>query len=159
MSTHPVAAPAPGATGRAHDVDSPQGHNHASAHDCDSAGPAPAEDQIECAKQPPPVFLHSPPDSNNAAKTDDSDSELSDLDDDEPVLDDAPQFAVDPESKPELAPEQTNAPPETKPEEEVEDDIGEVLPAEWSGAVPIFRPTMDQFKDFNRFVSFGLFWF
>lgn len=74
--------------------------------------------------------LHSPPDSNNAAKLDGSDSELSDIDDmDEPLKSATPT-----------------------PNAEPVDDIGEVLPADWSGAVPIFKPTMHQFKDFKRFV-------
>ena len=78
---------------------------------------------------PKPTGLHSPPDSNNAAKLDGSDSELSDIDDmDEPL--------------------KSATPPDTEPV----DDIGEVLPADWSGAVPIFKPTMHQFKDFKRFV-------
>ncbi|KKA29352.1 hypothetical protein TD95_001946 [Thielaviopsis punctulata] len=34
-----------------------------------------------------------------------------------------------------------------------DEDIGEVLPAEWSGKVPIFRPTMQQFKDFKKFME------
>lgn len=73
--------------------------------------------------------LHSPPDSNNAAKLDGSDSELSDIDD----MDDPLKSATPPNADP-------------------VDDIGEVLPADWSGAVPIFKPTMHQFKDFKRFV-------
>ncbi|KAJ0300436.1 hypothetical protein COL516b_008366 [Colletotrichum fioriniae] len=86
--------------------------------------------QIECAK---PAFLHSPPDSNNAPKSEASDSELSDLDDD----------AVDPSAAPTT---QDEAPPP-------EDDIGEVLPDHWSGTVPVFRPTMHQFKDFKLFMT------
>ncbi|OLN86634.1 DNA damage-responsive transcriptional repressor RPH1 [Colletotrichum chlorophyti] len=87
----------------------------------------PALGQIECAK---PAFLHSPPDSNNAPKSEQSDSELSDLDDD----------AVDPT-------------PPKQDEAQVEDDIGEVLPDHWSGTVPVFRPTMHQFKDFKLFMT------
>jgi hypothetical protein len=75
------------------------------------------------------IGLHSPPDSNNAAKLDGSDSELSDIED----MDEPPKLST---------------PPATEPV----DDIGEVLPADWSGAVPIFKPTMHQFKDFKRFV-------
>ncbi|KXH38002.1 JmjC domain-containing protein [Colletotrichum simmondsii] len=86
--------------------------------------------QIECAK---PAFLHSPPDSNNAPKSEASDSELSDLDDD----------AVDPSAAPAT---QDEAPPP-------EDDIGEVFPDHWSGTVPVFRPTMHQFKDFKLFMT------
>ncbi|KAF0325174.1 JmjC domain-containing protein [Colletotrichum asianum] len=87
------------------------------------------EPTIECATKP--AFLHSPPDSNNAPKSDGSDSELSDLDDD----------AV------EAPPKQDEAQPE------VEDDIGEVLPDHWSGTVPVFKPTMHQFKDFKLFMT------
>ncbi|WDK10544.1 JmjC domain-containing protein [Colletotrichum graminicola] len=88
----------------------------------------PALGQIECAK---PAFLHSPPDSNNAHKSEASDSELSDLDEE----------AVDPSA--------------TAKEDEtpVEDDIGDVLPDHWSGTVPVFKPTMHQFKDFKLFMT------
>ncbi|KAJ3488911.1 hypothetical protein NLG97_g6103 [Lecanicillium saksenae] len=107
-----------------------------------AAVPAPAveasKEQIECSNPSQPNFLHSPPDSNNAAKTDASDSELSELDD-EPALDGAP---------PGLS---TSAePPAT---EDDQDDIGEVLPDHWSGTVPVFKPTMDQFKDFKKFMK------
>lgn len=90
-------------------------------------------DQIECAKQP--TFLHSPPDSNDAGKSESSDSELSDLED-EPPLEDAPML-----------------PPDLGAEDGAEDDIGDIQPDHWSsGNVPVFKPTMDQFKDFKRFV-------
>lgn len=64
--------------------------------------------------------LHSPPASNkespHAQKLDGSDSELSDL--------------------------------------EEEDEIGEIEPAEYSDdGVPIFKPTMAQFKSFKLYVS------
>ncbi|TPX11894.1 uncharacterized protein E0L32_007392 [Thyridium curvatum] len=73
-----------------------------------------------------PTGLNSPPDSNNAMKLDGSDdSELSDLDD--AVTD---GFKFDPE-----------------------DDIGEIEPDHFSGTVPVFRPTMHQFKDFKRFME------
>lgn len=88
-----------------------------------------------------PAFLHSPPDSNNTAKSDGSDSELSDLED-EPILSDPPQTA-NPGDK-DSTDEDKNRPSD--------DDIGEVLPDHWSGAVPIFKPTMHQFRDFKRFV-------
>lgn len=103
--------------------------------------------QTKQPKGTSPAFLHSPPDSNNAAKSDASDSELSDLDE-EPVLPDAPTFSKHEE------PHTTDAPPESdpQPEPEPEEDIGEVLPDHWSGAVAVFKPTMHQFKDFNRFV-------
>ncbi|RGP64111.1 DNA damage-responsive transcriptional repressor rph1 [Fusarium longipes] len=89
-----------------------------------------------------PAFLHSPPDSNNTAKSDGSDSELSDLED-EPILSDPPQ--------------QVNSGDRTTSDEDKnkssDDDIGEVLPDHWSGAVPIFKPTMHQFRDFKRFME------
>lgn len=80
--------------------------------------------------------LHSPPDSNNAAKLDGSDSELSDIED----MEEPPK----------------STPPNVEPVEPVEpvDDIGEVLPDHWSGTVPVFKPTMHQFKDFKHFVRF-----
>jgi hypothetical protein len=105
---------------------------------------APGHEEIECAKtdetlpqknsQSQPGFLHSPPDSNNNLKSEASDSELSDLDE-EPILSDAPM----------------PAPPSENGQDD-KDDIGEVLPDHWSGTVPVFKPTMDQFKDFKRFV-------
>ncbi|RFU77089.1 hypothetical protein TARUN_5134 [Trichoderma arundinaceum] len=114
----------------------------------DASVPAPSEalpvetqdrvdDQIECAKQPSqpsqPAFLHSPPDSNNAGKSEPSDSELSDLEG-EPPLEDAPKL-----------------PPDLGAEE---DDIGEPLPDHWSsGNVPVFKPTMKQFRDFKRYME------
>ena len=33
-----------------------------------------------------------------------------------------------------------------------DDDIGEIVPDHYSGTVPVFKPTMHQFKDFQRFV-------
>ncbi|ETS02192.1 hypothetical protein M419DRAFT_79465 [Trichoderma reesei RUT C-30] len=86
----------------------------------------------EPAKQP--AFLHSPPDSNDAGKSESSDSELSDLDD-EPPIEDAPTL-----------------PPDLG--HQLDDDIGDVVPDHWSsGNVPVFRPTMDQFRDFRRFMT------
>lgn len=90
-----------------------------------------------------PAFLHSPPDSNNTAKSDGSDSELSDLED-EPIFSD-PLQPADPGDK------TTSDEDKSKPSD---DDIGEVLPDHWSGAVPIFKPTMHQFRDFKRFVCY-----
>lgn len=81
--------------------------------------------------------LHSPPDSNNASKLDGSDSELSDIED-----------MVEDQIKGEL--------PSQAQSEAMEDDIGEILPADWSGKVPIFKPTMHQFKDFKRFVRYPI---
>lgn len=63
--------------------------------------------------------LHSPPDSN---MKDASDSELSDLDEEQP------------------------APPPA--------DDGEIEPSYYSNdGIPVFVPTMDQFRDFTLFVS------
>lgn len=92
-----------------------------------------------------PTGLHSPPDSNNAMKLDGSDSELSDLDD--ALADLQPDG---PPIIPHLAPP-ADLPAEPQPNPD-DDDIGPVLPAEWSGSVPVFRPTMVQFRDFKRFV-------
>ena len=98
-------------------------------------------------KHASPAFLHSPPDSNNAAKSEPSDSELSDLDE-EPVLPDTSQLPSQDKSHKEAT--ETSADPQ--PAEEPEDDIGEILPDHWSGAVAVFKPTMHQFKDFQKFV-------
>ncbi|TQV91636.1 jumonji family transcription factor [Cordyceps javanica] len=98
----------------------------------------PPKDQIGASNNLPPDFLHSPPDSNNAVKSDASDSELSELED-EPVLDSAPP-----------GPSASAEPPAAEDEQH---DIGEVLPDHWSGTVPVFKPTMDQFKDFKKFMN------
>lgn len=104
--------------------------------DIDSANQLQAEAKAEVQKQAQAQaqasFLHSPPDSNNTVKSDASDSELSELDE-EPILSDAPM------------------PPPAS--DDGQDDIGEVLPDHWSGTVPVFKPTMDQFKDFKRFME------
>ena len=119
----------------------------------------PSDVQMNDKKQPEPSFLHSPPDSNNAAKSDASDSELSDLDE-EPVLDDATHFDTFRKPSEEKKVEETtntqDAPTEQEPKpepEEEEEDIGEVVPDHWSGKVAVFKPTMHQFKDFKKFVS------
>ncbi|CAG8982063.1 hypothetical protein HYALB_00008790 [Hymenoscyphus albidus] len=68
--------------------------------------------------------LHSPPDSNTK---DASDSELSDLEEEQP--------------------EQPAQPTD-------EDDIGEIVPAYYSNdGVPVFEPTMHQFKDFTIYMN------
>lgn len=86
-----------------------------------------------------PIGLHSPPDSNNAMDVDDSDSELSDLDE----VADKLNGALKDEPVDEAA--QESQPP-------ADDDIGEILPDHWSGNVPVFKPTMKQFRDFKLFV-------
>ncbi|KAK0614331.1 hypothetical protein B0T14DRAFT_499626 [Immersiella caudata] len=92
--------------------------------------------------------LHSPPDSNNAMNLDGSDSELSDIDEVADKLNDKPHVA---------APIPTEEPsPTTDPEPKVEpevEDIGEVLPDHWSGTVPVFKPTMKQFREFKLFME------
>ena len=66
--------------------------------------------------------LHSPPDSNTK---DASDSELSDLEEEQPAA----------------------------PKPEPVDDIGDIEPEYYSeGGVPVFVPTMKQFEDFTLFV-------
>ncbi|EON96042.1 hypothetical protein UCRPA7_8452 [Phaeoacremonium minimum UCRPA7] len=93
------------------------------------------------------IGLHSPPDSHNDndLKLDGSDSELSDLDD---------AITADfREEEERQQKEQEQQQPPQEEEEAEEDDIGEVLPDHWSGTVPVFRPTMHQFKDFKRFMT------
>lgn len=98
------------------------------------------------------IFPHSPPDSNKMTKSEASDSELSDLDDD--AIDLGPEThsdpVPDPASGPVADPDIDRQHEDIKTEDD--DDIGDIEPADWSGQVPIFRPTMDQFKDFKRFV-------
>ncbi|RYO95945.1 hypothetical protein DL765_011683 [Monosporascus sp. GIB2] len=84
-----------------------------------------------------PIGLHSPPDSNNAMKLDGSDdSDLSDLEDR------TADFTQPP-----------TASPVTTRKEEEDEDIGDVFPDHWSGTVPVFKPTMHQFKDFKKFME------
>lgn len=134
---------------------------------------APAEgDSIAVVHPAPsaakPIGLHSPPDSNNAVQLDDSDdSELSDLDDaiaeqlsclDDVVL---PVAHADADAAAAAAAaEATTTSTSTGPADDAanpvdvpeEDDIGDVEPDHYSGTVPVFRPTMHQFKDFKKFV-------
>ncbi|KAI0397147.1 hypothetical protein F5Y17DRAFT_12407 [Xylariaceae sp. FL0594] len=95
-------------------------------------------DYATSRESPKAIGLHSPPDSNNAMKLDDSDdSELSDVED--PTLESSqPVFAS---SQPTV-----EAPLE-------DEDIGEIVPDHWSGTVPVFKPNMYQFKDFKRFME------
>ena len=109
---------------------------------------APGATTIAMEVDQPPGLLHSPPDSNNAMNLDGSasDSELSDLDELADKLNDKLPCPGEPEPPKVVEPE-----PEVVKEEE--EDIGEILPDHFSGTVPVFRPTMNQFKDFKRFVS------
>ena len=38
-------------------------------------------------------------------------------------------------------------------EDPEEEDIGEILPDHYEGGVPVFTPTMEQFKSFQHYVS------
>lgn len=111
----------------------------------------------------PTIGLHSPPDSNNVDGS--TDSELSDLDEAIANADDikldtpSPALPADTQHGPDFAYASATAEgapqpaqPEQAPTPEEDEDIGEVLPDHWSGNVPIFKPTMDQFKDFKKFV-------
>jgi hypothetical protein len=117
-------------------------HDPAYDHHDDKAACEPA-DYAEPHTSPKPIGLHSPPDSNGAMKLDgsDDDSELSDVEDPTLEPDQLPSFHTPPTA-------------EQAPENEAEDDedIGEVTPDHWSGTVPVFKPTMHQFKDFKKFV-------
>lgn len=109
-----------------------------------AAAPTVAMDVQLSADSSKPAGLHSPPDSNKAMDVD-SDSELSDLDDVANKLD---ALKDEPTDGPTLEPKDE---PEPASQPEVE-DIGEVLPDHWSGTVPVFKPTMNQFRDFKQFV-------
>lgn len=97
-----------------------------------------------------PPGLHSPPDSNDAMNLDDSDSELSDLDELADKLNDKLPCPGEAD-----LPKVVEAEPEPEVVKEEEEDIGEILPDHFSGTVPVFRPTMKQFKDFKRFVRYS----
>lgn len=119
----------------------------------------PAKPSIPSSKQT--TGLHSPPDSNNVDGS--TDSELSDLDEAIANADDLKLDFSEPTAgiSHNADPAQTSATgakgpapdqPEQAPTPEQDEDIGEVLPDHWSGSVPVFKPTMDQFKDFKKFV-------
>ncbi|EAQ86808.1 hypothetical protein CHGG_08061 [Chaetomium globosum CBS 148.51] len=130
-----------------------------------ASAPAVAMDVELPAVSPKPVALHSPPDSHNAVDADGSDSELSDLDELAGKLDDdlGDEFRnefkneVKNEPKEEKPQDTPQEPPKVEPESEPQpppvEDIGEVLPDHWSGTVPVFKPTMKQFKDFKLFME------
>ncbi|KAI0830917.1 hypothetical protein F5Y06DRAFT_281847 [Hypoxylon sp. FL0890] len=108
------------------------------------------------ALNPKSTGLHSPPDSNSAMKLDGSDdSELSDLDD--PSLID---MDVDPSTPAPSGPanqdhdhDHDHDQNQDTVKQEEDEDIGEVLPDHWSGTVPVFKPDMNQFKDFKKFMT------
>lgn len=110
----------------------------------------------------PTTGLHSPPDSNNVDGS--SDSELSDLDE---AIANADDLKLDSPESPAALPHEAHSkqpsatsvnglapdqPEQAPTPEQDEEDIGEVLPDHWSGNVPVFKPNMDQFKDFKKFV-------
>jgi len=137
----------------------------------------------------PQSFLHSPPDSNGAAKTDESDMEVSEIshlmgDDQDNCRDRHHERSahkdaavVNPEAATTTGDYHNNAvmedqiPPSditqdvemgdvktednqaTADDSAVEEDIGQILPDHYSGTVPVFMPTMRQFRDFKKFVS------
>lgn len=128
------------------------------------AGVAPVLDDA-----PKTAGLFSPPDSKKRMTFDDSDSELSELDEEGYSIATPPKMP-DTEAGEALkedgeAGEQKEAPgvgDEEKPDEAAAekepevDDIGEVVPDHYAdeGRVPVFKPTMHQFKDFQVYVRF-----
>lgn len=154
MSSDSTGAAAPGLhTGDGHGPDDDTTHNHSPSIDVGSqSGPNLSSK---------PTGLHSPPDSNNVDGS--TDSELSDFDE---AIADADDITLDPLPPPATTasvpdPSQAPAPThseagETQPEQvltpEEDGGIGEVLPDHWSGTVPVFKPNMEQFKDFKKFV-------
>ena len=126
------------------------------------AGVAPALDGAKTAG------LFSPPDSNKRMTFDDSDSELSELDEEgysirpPPKILDAEVVADQTESGETVGQkEAAEVVDDKKPEEAAAgekepevDDIGEVVPDHYAdeGRVPVFKPTMHQFKDFQVYV-------
>lgn len=127
------------------------------------AGVAPVVDA------PKTAGLFSPPDSNKRMTFDDSDSELSELDEEGYPIATPPNMAdtaVGEELKEsgeagdkKEAGEDVDEkkPDEDAGEKEPEvDDIGEVVPDHYAdeGRVPVFKPTMHQFKDFQVYVRF-----
>lgn len=156
MSSDPTGAAAPGLhTSDGHGLDDTTHNNNSSS----IAVVDPKPDPNLSSK---PTGLHSPPDSNNVDGS--TDSELSDFDE---AIADADDITLDsPVPRPTTAPtteaehasahvknsEVDDGQPEQVPTPEEDGDIGEVLPDHWSGTVPVFKPTMEQFKDFKKFV-------
>lgn len=172
MSTEATGAAAPG-THYNHD------HNHDNPnldihdHDHDNSTIAVVNPQ-STHKSPKPTGLHSPPDSNNVDASD-SDSELSDLDEaiadaDSPGATTAPAFETatrndkhrdnkhddDDDVSAHAAGNEAKGPDQAPTPGQDDQDIGEVLPDHWSGAIPIFKPTLHQFKDFRKFVCYSI---
>lgn len=154
MSSDPTGAAAPGIhTGDTHD------HDNASHDDPTSIAVVNPKPETNPSK---PTGLHSPPDSNNV-DDDSTDSELSDFDEaiadadgmdlDSLTIPTTKATATDPAQAPATADAGTGPDhPEQVPTPEQDEDIGEVLPDHWSGTVPVFKPTMQQFKSFKKFV-------
>lgn len=153
MSSDSTGAAAPGLhTGDGHGLDDTT-HNHSPSIDVVGSQSGPNLSSK-------PTGLHSPPDSNNVDGS--TDSELSDFDE---AIADADDITLDPLPPATTAsvpdPSQPPAPthseagqgqPEQVPTPEEGGGIGEVLPDHWSGTVPVFKPNMEQFKDFKKFV-------
>ncbi|KAJ0125257.1 hypothetical protein J7T55_006602 [Diaporthe amygdali] len=159
MSTEATGAAAPGT----HNLNLNGNGTH--GHDCDESTIAVVNPSAD-TKSPKPTGLHSPPDSNNVDATD---SELSDFDEAIADADSPPAITAIPrqttprpasDDAPASGDGSEPAQPEQAPTPEEDEDIGEVLPDHWSGTVPVFRPTMDQFKDFKKFMravdSYGM---
>jgi hypothetical protein len=155
MSTEATGAAAPGI----HNLNlNPDGTHPLPDHDRDESTIAVVNPTAD-TKSPKPTGLHSPPDSNNVDATD---SELSDLDEAIADADSPPSIYATPrqtaprttsDDAPASGPGPDPAQPEQVPTPEHDDeDIGEVFPDHWSGTVPVFKPNMDQFKDFKKFV-------
>lgn len=127
------------------------------------AGVAPVVDEA----QQTTAGLFSPPDSKKRMVFEDSDSELSELDEEGYSLPAVPKVVDEvvggEEKREEVGGEKGDAGEEKKVDEaaaeekepEVE-DIGEVVPDHYAddGRVPVFKPTMHQFKDFQVYVRF-----
>ncbi|OBT98424.1 hypothetical protein VE01_03087 [Pseudogymnoascus verrucosus] len=111
--------------------------------------------------------LFSPPDSKKRMVFEDSDSELSELDEEGYSIGARPGMGEVKEEREggggkdeagavgeERKPEEEEAAEEKEPEVDV-DDIGEVVPDHYAdeGRVPVFKPTMHQFKDFQVYMD------
>ena len=123
-------------------------HGHVTLHPHVSAANPP--DTSSSSRPPPsssgPTGLHSPPESNSAANLDNSDSELSDLEDvvDTVTLHDDKHHQSQSSPNPQSASNSDSS--------SSSDPLENLVPDHYSGTVPVFKPTMDQFQDFKRFV-------